>query len=195
MAEKLSKRVKPETKSQQSHRPKPFYNVVGGQASVPRYLQGIPTNMVDRKQVPIKSKIIVVNKDVWYPALVSSTDIFEEGVKALQIIQALENKGYRVKLNACFGTLDSTEFIGGRVTIKRPEDRFSLQKVAFPLAHPSFLRRILFNWLEHFPTNSHFGGYGRPDTDRLKVAFLEKNEIFLPRHIPDVDKFIENLKL
>lgn len=195
-AKKLAKRIPSTTATQQSTKTKPIYSVVGGQASVPRYIQGIPTNMVDRKQVPMKSKIIVVNKDISFPAKVSATEIFEEGVKALQIIQGLEGKGYRVKLNMVWAVQSSHELVGLKVTVKKPEERMSLLKVAFPLAHPAMLRRVAFKWLETHPDlgKASFSGYGTPATDKLPKLLGEK-EIFLPKQIPSVDKFIESLGL
>lgn len=194
-AKKLAKRVPAQTKSVASNKTKPVYSVVGGQASVPRYLQGIPTNMIDKRQTPMKSKIIVINKDFSFPGMVSSTEILEEGVKALQIIQTLEGKGYRVKLNMAFATRDGNEICAIRVTVKKPEERFSLLKMAFPLAHPAMLRRIGFRWIETCPFMvGRYGSYGAPATTELK-NFLPDKEIFLPRQIPDVDKFIADLKL
>lgn len=194
-AKELSKRIPTTSKTMASTKSRPQYSVVGGSCSVPRYIQGIPTNMVDRKQVPMKSKIIVINKDISFPARVSATEIFEEGVKALQIIQGLEGKGYRVKLNMCWAVQDVNEIVAVRMVVKRPEERFSLLKVAFPIAHPAMLRRIGFKWLETHPDlGESYGGYGIPATDKLK-EILDKKEIFLPRQIPDVDKFIEDLKL
>lgn len=195
VAAKLTKRVPVQTKSGNANKTRPVYSVVGGTCSVPRYLQGIPTSMIDRRQTPMKSKIIVVNKDMSFPAMVSADSIFEEGVKALQIIQGLEGKGYRVKLNMVWAIEDSNEIVALRVVVKRPDDRLSIQKMAFPLAHPAMLRRIGFKWLETCPfTTKSYHGYGRPATNELKLA-LDKKEIFLPREIPDVDKFIENLNL
>ena len=36
------------------------YGVAGYQCSVPRYLQGIPTNMISNKRVPVKNKVISI---------------------------------------------------------------------------------------------------------------------------------------
>lgn len=196
-AQKLSKRIPITTKTAPATKSRPTYSVVGGQASVPRYIQGIPTNMIDRRQVIQKQKIIVINKDICYSAGVSAREIEEEGVKALQIIQGLEGKGYRVRLNMCWATKNGRETMALRVTVKKPEERLSLNKIAFPIAHPSMLRRIGFKWLETNPylTNPDFTfGYGRPETHSLQ-AILDKKEIFLPNFIPDVDKFIDGLGL
>lgn len=197
MAAKLQKRVPAQTKSQFNNKSRPVYSVVGGTASIPRYLMGIPTNMIDKKQIPMKSKIIVINKDMSYSGGTSPDRIMEEGVKALQIIQALEGKGYRVRLNMGFASREDNEILGIRVTIKKPEERLSLQKVAFPIANPAMLRRIGLNWIEKNPNQTkrnRVAGHGRPATTELK-KILDEKEIFLPNFIPNIDKFIEELKL
>lgn len=194
-AQKLTQRIPVTTKTAPVMKSRPAYSVVGGQASVPRYIQGIPTNMIDRRPVIQKQKIIVINKDISFPARVSAKQIEEEGIKAIQIIQGLENRGYRVKLNMCWAIQADNDFIAMRVTVKKPEERLSLSKIAFPIAHPAMLRRIGFVWLERYSghINRGFtGGYGRPATDRI-VNVFDKKEIFLPKVILDVDKFIANI--
>lgn len=45
------------------YRNKTFYDVTGFQCSVPRYLQGIPTNMINNKRVMQKQKVVNITKD------------------------------------------------------------------------------------------------------------------------------------
>ena len=45
---------------------RPAYGVVGSQASVPRYLQGIPTNMVSRQITYSKQKVVTITKGISY---------------------------------------------------------------------------------------------------------------------------------
>lgn len=188
-AERISKHVKVQADMQTTMRSKATYSVVGGQASVPRYLQGIPTNMIDRKQVPSKQKIIVLNRDITFYADVSKEAIEAQGIKALQIIQALEHKGYRVKLNAYFLSQSDDEAVAFRVCVKKPEERMSLLKVAFPLAHPSMLRRIAFKWMETHPTmqsSSYRWAYGKP-AGHLISKVIPKTEYLLPNFIIETD--------
>jgi hypothetical protein len=152
--------------------------------------------MVDRKLVAQKQKIIVINKDISFSAGVRASQIEEEGVKCLQLIQALEGKGYRIKLNVYWMSRSGRELVGHRVCLKKPEERLSLVKVAFPIAHPSMLRRVGFKWMEKFPTmTENFNwGYGMPSGNMLR-SLVDKKEILLPTFIPDVDTFIKELGL
>lgn len=89
-AQKLSENVPIKTTPSQFNSQRPTHSVVGYQASVPRYLQGIPTNMITSKPTPKKQKIVVLYKSISYNSNISTQEIECEGVKALQIIQALE---------------------------------------------------------------------------------------------------------
>lgn len=196
-AEKITKRIPVQTTQAPAQRTKQIYSVVGGQASVPRYLQGIPTNMIDRQRFPSKQKVIVINRDISYAAMVSTHKIEEEGIKALQLIQGLENKGFRVKLNLYWMSKEGNECVAFKVTVKKPEERLSLIKVAFPIAHPSMLRRIGFRWIEVMPTLTNFRftyGYGVPSGREMK-KLVPSTEFMIPNFIENVDEFINKLGL
>jgi hypothetical protein len=196
-AEKLAKAVPVKTSPSSVRGTTPAYSTVGHQASVPRYIMGVPTNMIDRKPQTKVQKIIVINKDVSFGCSVDATEIEREGIKALQIIQALEGKGYRVRLNIFVLTTYGTEAGLGKICIKKPEERMSLIKVAFPIIHPSMLRRIFLRWEEHFQElrDTRFTqNYGHPQ-GRLYRDLLKKGEYLLPNFIPDVDEFVRNMGL
>jgi hypothetical protein len=81
------------------------------------------------------------------------------------------------------------------VRIKSATEKLNVSKIAFPLVHPSMLRRLFFRYIEVYPnvTKSFVFGYGRPLNEELKKILGEK-EIFLPNVInQDVQK-IKDLK-
>lgn len=159
-----------------------MYDVVGFQASVPRYLQGLPTSMVNKKKVVIKQKIITLNKDVSYNCGTTTEEIIEASIQTLQLIKKIEAQGIRVNLNLIWGvrSQDTREII--KIRLKSANERLNLSKLAFPLVHPSMLRRLLFRYLEVAPTvhNGYSFGYGSPlDGSQLKTYC--KDEYVLPR--------------
>lgn len=168
---------------------KKVYDVVGFQASVPRYLQGIPTAMVNQKMVVQKQKVVTIVKNVGYNCNIKTETIINESIKALRLINKVEQQGIRcnlfIELCACeFGTCLSC-----RIKVKSSSERFSVVKYAFPLAHPSMLRRILFKWMEVIPEcERHFvSTYGRSVYDIKRIA--NENEIVLNSFIDfDVDE-------
>lgn len=203
-AAKLNQILKTKPKQVPVQHSRMQYSVVGFQASVPRYIQGIPQNMFDKHVETKKEKIVVINKDISYNCSYTTDQIEEYSVRALQIIQRIEATGKRVELNVIWG--DTSKYFGGfgqdvyvKVCIKHPNERLNISKMAFPLVHPSFLRRMMFRFLEVCPEihdREFLDGYGHPmDIEDISKYF--HNEICLSRDIDDVDfevKRINNMK-
>ena len=63
---------------------KSIYDVVGYQANVPRYLQGIPTNMIRTINAPAKQKAITIVKSIGYNCGTTTETIIEESIKAFK---------------------------------------------------------------------------------------------------------------
>ena len=164
------------------HVQKILYDVVGFQASVPRYLQGIPTSMVNKKLVPVKQKVITLDKDISYNASIKTEQIIEASVQTLQLIKKIEAQGIRVNLNLIWGVAAGDTKEVAKVRLKSANERLNISKLSFPLVHPSMLRRLCFRYLEVAPTvtKSYTWGYGYPlDGSQLKTYC--KDEYVLPR--------------
>lgn len=166
------------------------YNVCGYQASVPRYLQGIPTNMINSKKVIKKDNVITINKMINYNASFSSETIISESVKLVKLIESIEKGGTRVNLNIIFGSRarnnetknNHDEVI--KIKVKSSGQKLNIATLAFPLCHTSMLRRIIFRYLEVSPTvtDGYIFGYGTPVS---QIEFAEKyaGEYTLPLQI------------
>lgn len=187
MATKLVQKLKIiESKTEPTMKPKNTLGVAGYQAIVPLYLKGIPNNMVTKKMIPIKQKVITLNKSIDYNSGVSTNQIIEESIKAMQIIKKLETQGYRCNLNLVLGTTagyPSKQFIV-KVRIKSANEKLNVSKLAFPLVHPSMLRRLFFRFIEVYPhvTKSFVSGYGVPATSN-EMREIFKGEYLLPNFI------------
>lgn len=189
MATKLVQKLKViESKTEPTMKPRNVLGVAGYQAIVPLYLQGVPNNMVTKKMTPVKQKVITLNKSIDYNGGVSADQIIEESIKAMQIVKKLEAQGYRCNLNIVLGTTagypsNSKQFVV-KVRIKSANEKLNVSKLAFPLVHPSMLRRLFFRFIEVYPhvTKSFVSGYGRPATsDEMRNIF--KGEYLLPNFI------------
>lgn len=180
---------------------KPCYDIQGYQCSVPRYLQGIPTNMINNKVVTQKNKVITINKMCTYYGKVTTSQIIDESVKVLKLINELEKQGYRVNLNVIFGSRKIKNSMV-RIKIKQSSQRMNLKQMAFPLVHPSMLRRIIFAVWERCEENSTGGfeyGYGAVMDRRLLINELKKitnvkGEYLIPNivneeEITDIEKY------
>lgn len=183
LKDKLETKVKSVSTKQ-----KTVYDVAGFQCSVPRYLQGVPTNMINKKTVSQKNKVITINKNISYGAFVSADKITNECAKVLELINNLENNGCRVNLNIIVGTTvanedyNYTDYV--KICVKQASQRLNLKQVAFPVMHPSMLRRIFFALMERYEEGYNFAnGYGRP-LDSIKdfpEEIFRTNEYYLPR--------------
>ena len=191
MSNELVKKLKKfDVETKQTMKRKQSLSVCGYQAIVPLYLNGVPNNMVNNRLVPVKQKVITLNKSICYNASITIEQIIEESIKTLQIIKNLESQGYRCNLNILWAI--NEKYNAGRsfvikIKVKSSNEKLNISKLAFPLVHPSMLRRLLFRFLEVYPntTKALTYGYGYPVIDsKLKNASFHKNgEYLLPAFI------------
>lgn len=198
MSTKLVQKLKvAEQKTMPTMKPKTTLGVAGYQAIVPLYLNGIPTNMVNKKMVPVKQKIVTLNKSINYSCKVTTEEIIEESIKALQIVKKIESQGFRCNLNIVLGAMEDKKILV-KIRIKSANEKLNVSKLAFPLVHPSMLRRLFFRFIEVHPTvtKEFVYGYGRPaNTSEIRDAF--PGEYLLPPFIQkDVNQItgIEDLE-
>lgn len=185
-AEKLNNKVKQKIKTNAVDvRRKQVYSVAGYQVSVPRYLQGNPCSMISNVSEQKKQKIVELTKDFSYSCVISKETIFEESAKALHLVYNLEKQGYRVKLNIGFCTQANSKVVATKICIKQPNERLNISKMAFPLAHTSMLRRLMFRFVETYPgyTSGFANGYGNIlENNAMKMIFSEsKKSYMIPR--------------
>lgn len=178
-AQNLTQKLKlAETNKEVQTTYKNILDVCGYQAIVPLYLNGVPCSMVNRKMVPVKKKVITINKAVCCSGSVSSETLMNESVKAFQIIKKIEATGIRVNLNL----LISTGHVCVKIKLKSANERLNISKLAFPLVHPSMFRRLYFRFIEVYPTipRSFSYGYGKVPVASDFKAVCGKDEILLP---------------
>lgn len=191
MASKLVQRLKViESKTEPMKKPRNQLDVCGYQAVVPLYLQGVPNSMINKKMQPIKQKVITLNKSIDYHGGISSNTIVEESIKAMQIVKKLEAQGYRCNLNLVLGTSQGYCRFFVKIRLKSASEKMNISKLAFPLVHPSMLRRLLFRFIEVYPkvTSGFVHGYGTPATS-YDMRDVFKGEYLLPNIIhKDVNK-------
>ena len=182
-AKRLTTRIKTySTTSDFTKYQKRFIDQAGFQPIVPLYLAGMPNNMMNSKFDQKKQKIITITKSIGYRGDVSPMQIEEESLKTLSIVQMLESKGYRVNLNICNTWFDqSKNHITLKINIKKANEKLNISKIAFPLTHPSMLRRLIFRFREIIPEHcSRIAGASEYDKNSNMPAIDTKKEIFIP---------------
>ena len=163
------------------HHPVPHSSIVGFIPNVPNYIRGIPQSMITIDRKPMKRKTMEIyyvmngNSDCeqnWY---------VDAGIALLSAIDLIEKSGIQTKINLVFkSSVEGHEVSFPSVCIKNYGERFSLQKVSFPLTHPSMQRRFGFHWLETTPDITVRGwdmGYGRSlDAEENEEVFAKLNK-------------------
>lgn len=169
-------------------------DVVGFQPIVANYLMGIPQSMVGSKMVPKKQKVVTLNMTASFNSAKSARYIEENCLNVLRVVRAIEASGCRVNLNVFYSGWVNNYWTNSRrfglikVKVKSANERLNISKVAFPIVHPSFLRRIMLRVVE---TNRNFssefvGGYGKVVNDTTLVDIygdMMKGQYLIPMHL------------
>lgn len=194
-SKKLEKRLSLEKGSTLNKLERKFIqDVVGFQPIVANYLMGVPKSMVNSKMVMRKEKVVTLNYCASFPGRVSVSTIEENCITAFRIIKAIEAAGTRVNLNVFYAghvydyQTSTKRYNLIKLRIKGANERLNVAKMAFPMVHPSFLRRILFRVIEVSPsfTREYVGGYGRVvSNDEFAEVFKDrlKGEYLIPTYI------------
>lgn len=183
---------------------KTVYDVAGFQCSVPRYLQGIPTNMIQNKRVAAKTKVANVVKNFAYASTVSAERVEEESVKFLEMVRNMEQSGTKCNVFITipmYLTRFKRSIVCIDVKIKDSTQRMNIKQMVFPLMHPSMLRRIIFNVIEKLEETRSVGNYhGFIVGDQRIVKETMNNVYYIPavveeQNIKQIEKyFVKNVK-
>jgi len=154
------------------------YDVAGCQPDIDRYLCGEPENMIQfvhEKEQQGKGKIVKIFVNNVASCGVSTEAMFGRGAAVVALVDALENLGFSCEV----ATADALgrEWRGDEkvlqynVMLKRAGQPLELDRLAFALAQPCWLRRLVFSAMEQEPPEirSMFGvgdGYGYPTESR-----------------------------
>lgn len=180
--------------------------VVGYAPHVPNAILGLPNSMIHTKTAPQKVKAVSIVVGITENCDTEAEEFIKSGVAALGVVNALELRGYRVNLKVAFYVAQAgNERAFGTVSVKDYREHLDLQKLCFPLAHPSMFRRFGFKWMETQPEVKDYGwswGYGSQMNDMkfIRENFLSDNEYFINLKITrdnkyDPEKIIEYLNI
>ena len=169
---------------------KMFLSQVGYQPIIPLYLNGCPNNMMNMKMDVKKQKVLTIVKSVGFRGNVSTKQIEEESIKTLLLVTMLERKGYRVNLYTLNGYYAGGKNHYCRVKIKGASEKLNISKIAFPLVHPSMLRRLNFRFRE-VVARTPIGGSLYTKNDNMPA--IKKGEIFIPSFMKMTIDQIKNI--
>lgn len=173
-----------ENRSRLKTKPIPSQSFVGYAPNVPRYLMGLPDNMVNLTRTPTKTKIIDVFVPFSFSASVSDREILRVGSFAVAFVDLIENIDIRTNVYVIQDGESDGEHWLCATKIKTDREHMNMYKMVFPMAHPSMLRRIGFRVVECTPgISSHWvSGYGRVwhDGADIYAKTVSENFVVLP---------------
>lgn len=155
---------------------------------VPNMLMGLPNSMMRPLISHQKVRAITIYYQMSVIGSYSTSDIIKAGVCLLNIINHLERNGIRVRVFNLFKCSRSDDEIGvACVKIKDFNEHIDIQKMCFPIAHPSMFRRFGFRWLETHPDiedRDWTSGYGvsldNTDCEEfMKKHGMDKNDVLI----------------
>jgi len=166
-----------------SKKSKQFNYYIGYVPDVKAYLEGNPLSMLNKIN-PTRKQV-----DIYYNSAnlggVGSSQIFNRGVITLSLVEVLEKLGFSVNLNIFTMSSCNNQIHYAVFKLKDANERLNVQKLFFPMSHPSWFRRLVFKLKEVTPdiTSSWTGGYGRTcDEDTIrKIIDLKPNDIVICR--------------
>lgn len=176
---------------------------VGFIPNVPNALMNLPASMIHRKPCQRKIRTIKIMYFMQGNCWMEKSMFKKAGIVLLAAIEIIEKQRINIKLEVgCCAGFGVTEIIGCVVKLKNYHEQTNIQKLCFPLAHPSFFRRFGFKFIETFPalTDSGFiGGYGcSMNLDQIKRCYTFEpntvilNTLFINQELDNnVDKLID----
>jgi len=131
------------------------YDVVGDYIDMGRYMEGIPESWGSMKNGNARNRRVNIIINLSQHAGIDEKDIAHRGERILRLVDALEAGGVRCQLRG----IESTACNHVELIFKQHGEPLTISDLAV-VAHPEFLRRVLFRFKEHSKTIDW--GYGSP---------------------------------
>ena len=156
---------------------------IGYVPDVKGYLEGHPLTMFNKTR-PQRRKISVYFNSANLVE-VTTNQIYHRGVIVLSMIEMLESMGYNVELNVFSMSRNNDKVHYANFKMKLENEKLNMQKLFFPMCHPSWFRRLIFNLREKTPdiTGNWAFGYGSTCTeeDIRDLIALGEDDIVISR--------------
>ena len=157
-------------------RPSQIYDVAGYNVDVGRYLSNDPECFVSREFVVNNSpgRVFTLVCSISFSAAIKSETIIQRGAIICALVDAIEYAGQGVEVicNEASSVSSNSEYRKGKhkekgwfevdVTVKKPNQPLEMIELAFCLAHPAMLRRVMFSVAEIEGWSDFARGYGYP---------------------------------
>ena len=164
-------------------RPRPYIGVQGYCPCVPNAIRNIPQSMINIDRKPMKRKTLHILYSISGSCMRDTDWFIKCGTALLSAIDIIERAGIQTRIDLNFFSSSSEgQYPFPTIRIKEYGERYSVQKISFPLVHPSMFRRIGFKWLETSPgVDHHYDAYGHPPSynEMEEVLHIEDPATYL----------------
>ena len=127
--------------------------------------------------------IITINYNISYPWFTTQSQIFNNGLLTLSLIDFFDSLGYRVDLRFYEISKKGNQILYIDTILKSSGEKINLQKFYFAFCNPSFLRRIIFRVIETTQglSSEWIYDYGicMPTEEIKKILGIDENNIFI----------------
>lgn len=161
----------------QVQRRQSYSSVVGAIPNVPAYISGAPNSMIAQRMIKTKKKVLNIGYSMTVLADVDKNDIIKASANVVSAILNIEAGGVRVNLYTLFCAKKQSHTIGLSLKVKDASRKIDTLRMAYPLAHSSFLRRQCFRWeevTENVP-DCYACGYGHVPESKEQAEFFKRN--------------------
>lgn len=160
------------------------HGVTGARPDPAAYLSGRPEYMLTperRIAVGVGTRYLTLYVNVGFHHRIDSRTALARGAAYMALLDRLESSGVRCAVRAAEWSKCSGKETGYIFDLKEYEDPFHPDALAFVVAHPAFLRRIVFALMERSPIpevvqSTSGGSYGYPIRN-IDVFGLEDDAI------------------
>lgn len=157
---------------------RPNNHYYGSSPNVAAAIIGLPKSMRRIERQPQKTKTIGLLWDCCQNCGVEADTLRQAGETVLQLVWALEIRGYRVNLDCTpFTGNDSGRDFMTLVNLKQYGQHMDILKLSFPVTSPAMFRRFGFKWCEGIPnfTGDKVWGYGCHLSKQRILEILTEN--------------------
>ena len=151
---------------------RPINYYYGHTPNIPAAIIGLPKSMRKVERTPQKVKAISLVFNQNESCEVGADTLRKAGECVLQMVYALELRGYRVTLDIlAFASQNEGRAFILAINVKDWKQHLDILKLSFPVTSPAMFRRMGFRWAETMPgvEGGRVWGYGTPivrDSDK-----------------------------
>lgn len=159
----------------QLNAPHSSLDVAGACPFIPAVVAGDPLNMWALNEDANKTKpVVAFYQRLFYSSRVRSEHILNLGSAIISMIDKLEGAGYPTEIYV----YNSTAKNFFTVKLKDAGEPLNIDRLAFPIAHPSMFRRIAFRLTETDPRLEYEPSYGYASNPR--EGYIPENSVVIP---------------